>query len=106
MKTFYRCVWGMMVSLLCGVGQANADSSSLDSIQTLGEVMVTANRYNEVIPSQKLTGKELKALNSFSVANAIRYFSGLQIKDYGGVGRRIENCQHSQHGYKPHGCLL
>lgn len=43
----------MMVSLLCGVGQANADSSSLDSIQTLGEVMVTANRYNEVIPSQK-----------------------------------------------------
>ena len=65
MKTFYRCVWGMMVSLLCGVGQANADSSSLDSIQTLGEVMVTANRYNEVIPSQKLTGKELKALNSF-----------------------------------------
>ena len=86
MKTFYRCVWGMMVSLLCGVGQANADSSSLDSIQTLGEVMVTANRYNEVIPSQKLTGKELKALNSFSVADAIRYFSGLQIKDYGGVG--------------------
>jgi outer membrane cobalamin receptor len=76
----------MMVSLLCGVGQANADSSSLDSIQTLGEVMVTANRYNEVIPSQKLTGKELKALNSFSVADAIRYFSGLQIKDYGGVG--------------------
>ena len=86
MKTFYRCVWGMMVSLLFGVGQANADSSSLDSIQTLGEVMVTANRYNEVIPSQKLTGKELKALNSFSVADAIRYFSGLQIKDYGGVG--------------------
>ena len=86
MKTFYRCVWGMMVSLLCGVGQANADSSSLDSIQTLGEVMVTANRYNEVIPSQKLTGKELKALNSFSVADALRYFSGLQIKDYGGVG--------------------
>ena len=88
MKTFYRCVWGVMVSLLCGVGQANADSSSLDSIQTLGlgEVIVTANRYNEVIPSQKLTGKMLKALNSFSVADAIRYFSGLQIKDYGGVG--------------------
>ena len=25
-------------------------------------------------------------MNSFSVADAIRYFSGLQIKDYGGVG--------------------
>ena len=70
-------------------GQAGAaTSSSPDSIQTqsLGEVMVTANRYSEVIPSQKLSGKELQALNSFSVADAIRYFSGLQIKDYGGVG--------------------
>lgn len=33
-----------------------------------------------------LTGVELQALNSFSVADAIRYFSGVQIKDYGGIG--------------------
>lgn len=53
---------------------------------TLKEAVVTANRYNEVIPSQKLSGEELQRLNSLSVADAIRYFSGIQIKDYGGVG--------------------
>lgn len=40
----------------------------------------------EVIPSQKLTGEELKVSTAFSVADAIRYFSGVQIKDYGGIG--------------------
>ena len=81
------CVAVMLLSGLSGQARAGALSSS-DSIQaqSLGEVMVTANRYSEVIPSQKLAGKELQALNSFSVADAIRYFSGIQIKDYGGVG--------------------
>ena len=60
--------------------------SRLDSIQHLEEVVVTAKSYKEVIPSQKLQGKELKNLNSFSVADAIRYFSGVQLKDYGGIG--------------------
>ena len=40
----------------------------------------------EVIPVQKLSGEQLKNLSSFSVADAIRYFSGVQIKDYGGIG--------------------
>lgn len=57
-----------------------------DSIFSLNEVVVTANRFTEVIPSQKLTGEELKGLSSLSVADALRYFSGVQLKDYGGVG--------------------
>jgi len=40
----------------------------------------------EVIPVQKLSGEQLKNLSSFSVADAIRYFSGVQLKDYGGIG--------------------
>ncbi len=60
--------------------------SKLDSTQTLKEVLVVAPLYREVIPSQKLSGETLKNLNSFSVADAIRYFSGVQIKDYGGIG--------------------
>ncbi|MBE9468716.1 MAG: TonB-dependent receptor [Bacteroidetes bacterium] len=58
----------------------------LDSIYNIDEIVVTANRYKVIIPAQKLEGKELKSLNSFSVADAIRYFSGVQIKDYGGIG--------------------
>lgn len=60
--------------------------SKLDSVQHLKEITVTVKTFKEVIPAQKLTGEELTALNSFSVADAIRYFSGIQIKDYGGIG--------------------
>lgn len=57
-----------------------------DSIH-LPQVEVTAVRPDkEVIPAQRLDGEELRRLNSFSVADALRYFSGVQIKDYGGVG--------------------
>ena len=37
-------------------------------------------------PVQILSGKELEKLNVYSVADALRYFSGVQIKDYGGIG--------------------
>lgn len=60
--------------------------SRLDSIQHLDEITVVAKSFREVIPSQKLSGKELQKLNSHSVADALRYFSGVQLKDYGGVG--------------------
>lgn len=60
--------------------------SRLDSIQQLDEVVVTAKSYKEVIPAQKMDKLTLQSLNSFSVADAIRYFSGIQIKDYGGIG--------------------
>lgn len=56
-----------------------------DSLR-LPEVVVTASASREIISPQRLTGEELKSLNSFSVADAIRYFSGVQIKDYGGIG--------------------
>lgn len=53
----------------------------------LQEVVVTAERPRmEVIPAQVLGGEELRHLNSNSVADALRYFSGVQVKDYGGVG--------------------
>jgi outer membrane cobalamin receptor len=75
--------------MLAGLSQAGHLSAqvSLDSVQVIEEVTVTArHRYREIIPAQKLSGEKLEALGSFSVADAIRYFSGVQIKDYGGVG--------------------
>ena len=50
------------------------------------EVVGVQRPYAEVIPSQRLSGDQLESLNSHSVADAVRYFSGVQIKDYGGVG--------------------
>ena len=63
------------------------DSLTMLSIE---EVVITAtrNKFNVIspMPTQLLQGKELEKLNSLSVADAIRYFSGVQLKDYGGVG--------------------
>ncbi len=50
------------------------------------EVTVTGNKREEIIPSQLLSGKELENLNVHSVADALRYFSGVQVKDFGGIG--------------------
>lgn len=53
----------------------------------LNEVVVSAKMPKiEIIPSQSLCGDELQRLNSNSIADALRYFSGVQVKDYGGVG--------------------
>jgi len=53
----------------------------------VAEVVVTSKlTFREVIPSQQLKGEELERLSAHSVADAMRYFSGVQLKDYGGVG--------------------
>lgn len=65
----------------------NAQRESLDSMQHVAEVVVTQQlTYREVIPHQSLKGETLQRLSSLSVADALRYFSGVQLKDYGGVG--------------------
>ena len=59
----------------------------LDSVQHVREVVVVSKpAMREVVPSQKLNGEMLEKLNTHSVADALRYFSGIQLKDYGGVG--------------------
>lgn len=61
-------------------------ATPLDTI-ALGDVVVWGiHPFNEVIPAQRLSGVQLQALSSHSVADAIRYFAGIQLKDYGGVG--------------------
>ena len=53
----------------------------------ISEVEVTARSLaKDVIVPQSLKGEELQRLNALSVADALRYFSGVQLKDYGGVG--------------------
>ncbi len=59
----------------------------LDSVQHVREIVVVSKpAMREVVPSQKLNGEMLERLNTHSVADALRYFSGIQLKDYGGVG--------------------
>jgi outer membrane cobalamin receptor len=53
---------------------------------TIVTVNVKKKNFKEILPAQVLSGEELERLNSQSVADALRYFSGIQIKDYGGIG--------------------
>lgn len=75
--------------MLLAAANATVHGAETDttSVTALREVLVTSVRPPvEVIPAQRLSGDELRRLNSNTVADALRYFSGIQIKDYGGIG--------------------
>ncbi|MDE7096193.1 MAG: Plug domain-containing protein, partial [Muribaculaceae bacterium] len=81
----YRLI--LSIVALCFIPGLTEAEEQKDSIHLLQEVMVTARQSNrDIIPVQTLSGEELNRLNSNSIADALRYFSGVQVKDYGGVG--------------------
>mgnify|MGYP002746834690 CR=1 FL=1 len=78
----------LLVCLLAALpAMARTTAHDQDTIHLRDDVVVTARQsFKDVIPAQTLAGKELEALRSNSIADALRYFSGVQLKDYGGVG--------------------
>ena len=76
----------IFIFALCAVALF-AEPDSLYNDFRIEEVEVTARALTkDVIIPQTLKGAELQRLNALSVADALRYFSGVQLKDYGGVG--------------------
>ena len=72
---------------VCHAVAQDVGTSRLDSVQHLSEVTVMSRHASRtVVPAQQLAGEELRRLSVHSVADAMRYFSGVQIKDYGGIG--------------------
>ena len=68
-------------------GDRLRDHSITDTVHRIESVITVGRRKAvETVPAQVLAGQELKRLNVVSVADAVRYFSGIQIKDYGGIG--------------------
>ena len=77
----------VMLGVFARTAFAKGEMQDSILVHHIQEVVVTSRLISrETIPSQTLGGEELKKLNSLSVADALRYFSGLQLKDYGGVG--------------------
>ncbi len=81
----------MFRTLLLGPGTsavyAQQDTTLTSKVHRIDSVVVVATRQPEkIIPAQVLSGPQLQRLSAHSVADAIRYFSGVQIKDYGGIG--------------------
>ena len=68
------------------IASASAQNPT-DSIKELLEVTVTTKQpVRTIATSQTLSGADLQALSTTSVADALKYFAGVQIKDYGGLG--------------------
>ena len=87
MSSLKHTVMAACLLLLAPCLKAQDRGDTLDSTQFISESVVTAYRQpDKIIPAQALQGDQLRKLNSLSVADAIRYFSGVQIKDYGGIG--------------------
>jgi len=59
-----------------------------DSVHLLKSVNIIGHRnfMEAPVPAQVLTDSVLLRLGGLSVADAMRYFTGVQLKDYGGVG--------------------
>ena len=50
-------------------------------VDTLNRSVVTASRLSSYVPNQRLKGEQLENLSTTTVADALKYFSGVQIKD-------------------------
>ncbi len=76
----------ILILLSLCIAAAHCSAQRLDSLHTLREVVVSSRNSQSVIAPQQLEGDQLRRLGSLSVADALRYFAGVQLKDYGGVG--------------------
>ena len=86
----------LSVSKIC-CGQTSSDTPNLSNASdttalndNLEEVVVVSNHKGKetraTAPLQILTGEALEGLNAIQVADAVKHFSGVIVKDYGGIG--------------------
>lgn len=81
----FRLMASAMVFLSAGVrSTAGAQPLPGDTLRRVDEVVVTAERPRT--PNQIISRTQIDALPSNSVADALKYLAGVQIKDYGGLG--------------------
>jgi vitamin B12 transporter len=68
----------------CAASFAQTDSTKhLKEVQVIA---VPAPHIQTLLPSQSLNASDFKRNGAYNVADAIRNFSGVNIKDYGGIG--------------------
>lgn len=70
---------GMLSNISCSAEER------LDTVISLQNVIVTATP-RKLATVQTLAGTQLQSLSTTTIADALKYFAGVQIKDYGGLG--------------------
>jgi len=90
-KVIRQIICGVLItSLLLVFYMPLLAQTTLDSTKLLKSVIVSANKkptgFTTAVPVQLLNHETLEEINAESIADAAEYFSGVLIKDYGGVG--------------------
>ena len=66
------------------------EEKDTSTVHSLDEVVVTTSTSTKetraTAPLQILSGEALDGLNAIQVADAVKHFSGVMVKDYGGIG--------------------
>lgn len=91
MTNILRHIRRLFLTIVCAINTifcfAQTGVAVPDTTEMIDEIVVVGRlMFQEVVPSQRLSGEKLQRLSSHSIADAMRYFSGIQLKDYGGVG--------------------
>lgn len=78
-----------LLTLLMNVTAAGATetySEMGDTTATMLNDVTVIGEKRPIATVQRLSGGELQSLSTTSIADALKYFAGVQIKDYGGLG--------------------
>ena len=87
--TVFLLVFILCLNSLSAQSKSNKIADTLKPYPLQEVILINSKREFKIespMPVQILEGKQLEKLNSLSVADAVRYFSGVQLKDYGGIG--------------------
>lgn len=79
-----------LLALIACIAPADLAAQSVSDTIGLPEVVVTGRFSDREIrstaPVQILSGDQLRHLHALQLSDAVKYFSGVSIKDYGGIG--------------------
>lgn len=93
-KTYYIRKTALIINTLLVINFSTTATETTvnDSTHTrkIKEVTVTGKKQNpetrSSTPLQQLTAKQIEQLNALQISDAVKYFSGVTVKDYGGIG--------------------
>jgi len=76
---------------LCAFAFPQSIAAQLDTtkVYQIQEIEVAGNKTTiekSSVPIQQLDTQQLENLNAFQVSDAVKYFAGVSVKDYGGIG--------------------
>jgi vitamin B12 transporter len=82
-------IFGWLLLVFPTFGQKKGTTDSTNVIQIHEVVISEKNQISEIrstAPLQILSSKQIEQLNVLQVSDAVKYFSGVSVKDYGGIG--------------------